>query len=527
MLLNLIMKKYIEYIKKFIKFGSKILFFISVVIVIINLFSVLPKNNATVSSKTTSKDLIELVLNKVDSNTSKEGKKQALLYRQILCASIGDGCYLNDKNHTRSNFNSSVFGLISNAMNYPLMNPPSSGVSWTILSLKKAGLISKTYAYEGIGFASIKPLSAIWEVFRNIAFGIIVIVILAIGFMIMFRVKINPQTMISIENSLPRIVVALLLITFSFAISGFLIDLMYVILGITISILTNNGVVELSNELKNVSLSHMSSGTLFNMVFWNGGIWETGPALFSIVPGAVNIILRYGISILTLFLFYLIPPVKKLVTGKVCEVGVLDGLSSFLCSVIIIGVGGALISGFSPYILSLVIFITTAMYVFFRILFLLLTAYLRLLFMIMFSPIILLFEAIPGRNIFIKWLKGISADLLLFPITVGLIYISAIIFNLPIEEGTLFQAPLLYSVYPHIFNVLLGMGLLFAIPTIGKNIRGLFGIKESPFKIGIGTYFAGTTAIGKSGMQTVSQVGQLGMYGPKFLKMLGIKTKEG
>ena len=164
-------------IKKITKFGSKILFFISIVIVIINLFSILPKKNATISNNTSSKELIQQVINKIDSNTSKEGKKQALLYKEILCASIGDGCFLNDKNLTRSNFNSSVFGLISTAINYPLMNPPSSGISWTILSLQKAGLISKTYAYEGIGFASIKPLSAIWEIFRNIAFGIIVIVI--------------------------------------------------------------------------------------------------------------------------------------------------------------------------------------------------------------------------------------------------------------------------------------------------------------------------------------------------------------
>lgn len=44
----------------------------------------------------------------------------------------------------------------------------------------------------------------------------------------MFRVKISPQTVITIQNLLPKIIFALILITFSYAIAGFLMDLMYV-----------------------------------------------------------------------------------------------------------------------------------------------------------------------------------------------------------------------------------------------------------------------------------------------------------
>jgi hypothetical protein len=50
--------------------------------------------------------------------------------------------------------------------------------------------------------------------------------------MIMFRVKISPQLVISVQSALPKVVVALLLTTFSYAISGFMIDLMYLIGGI-------------------------------------------------------------------------------------------------------------------------------------------------------------------------------------------------------------------------------------------------------------------------------------------------------
>lgn len=45
--------------------------------------------------------------------------------------------------------------------------------------------------------------------------------------MIMFRRKIDPQTVISIQSAIPKIIISLILITFSFAICGLMVDIIF------------------------------------------------------------------------------------------------------------------------------------------------------------------------------------------------------------------------------------------------------------------------------------------------------------
>ncbi|MGI6443646.1 MAG: hypothetical protein ACOX06_01410 [Candidatus Dojkabacteria bacterium] len=68
-------------------------------------------------------------------------------------------------------------------------------------------------------------LSALWSITRNIAYLFFVIAMIVIGFMIMFRNKIGGQVMVTVSNSIPRIIICLILVTFSFAISGIMLDL--------------------------------------------------------------------------------------------------------------------------------------------------------------------------------------------------------------------------------------------------------------------------------------------------------------
>jgi len=67
-------------------------------------------------------------------------------------------------------------------------------------------------------------ISSLWSVTRNIAYLGFVLIMIIVGFMIMFRNKIGGQMMVTIGNTLPRIVVSLVLVTFSFALAGVLLD---------------------------------------------------------------------------------------------------------------------------------------------------------------------------------------------------------------------------------------------------------------------------------------------------------------
>jgi len=104
-----------------------------------------------------------------------------------------------------------------------------SGIAYIRNSIKKFNIVPVANAQkEGAGFTVLGPLNKLWKISRNIAFGVFSLLIIIFSFMIMFRVKINPQTVITIQSALPKIIISMILVTFSFAIAGFMIDLMYV-----------------------------------------------------------------------------------------------------------------------------------------------------------------------------------------------------------------------------------------------------------------------------------------------------------
>ncbi len=74
-------------------------------------------------------------------------------------------------------------------------------------------------------FGSSGAIVEFWRWSRNIAYLMFVLILVAAGFMIMFRHKIGGQMAVTIFNTLPRVVFALVGVTFSFAIVGFIIDL--------------------------------------------------------------------------------------------------------------------------------------------------------------------------------------------------------------------------------------------------------------------------------------------------------------
>ncbi|MFA7488257.1 MAG: hypothetical protein WCY72_09265 [Lysobacteraceae bacterium] len=76
------------------------------------------------------------------------------------------------------------------------------------------------------GFTDLKEsgVQPLWNFMRNIAYLGFVVIMIVIGFMIMFRHKIGGQLMVTVGNTLPRVVVSLVLVTFSFAIMGLILD---------------------------------------------------------------------------------------------------------------------------------------------------------------------------------------------------------------------------------------------------------------------------------------------------------------
>ena len=120
------------------------------------------------------------------------------------------------------------------------MSNPISGVKYINSIVTKFSLVSEVQA-QGFGYNASDLAKNLWGISRNIAYSLIVLTVIILAFMIMFRVKISPQVVISAQSAIPKIISGTVLITFSYAIAGFAIDLMYVVLGLISGLLIQGG----------------------------------------------------------------------------------------------------------------------------------------------------------------------------------------------------------------------------------------------------------------------------------------------
>ena len=258
---------------------------------------------------------------------------------------------------------------------------PISGISYSKEKLQSLSLVTVAHAKTvGFGFNALKPIQDMWRSFRDVAFGFFVLVAIVFAFMIMFRVKLSPQTVISVQSALPKVIVALILVTFSYAIAGFLVDLMYVVIGIVSFI--GAPIVQLHNT------------TVFNFLTLGQ-------------PLSVNIQLgMFGLFFLYLFFFTFSFWIVSIPMFGV--LGVFSGLTTVL-SVII-------------FIILLIVMIFIGLKIFWS----LLKAFAQIILLTIFAPIqIVLGTLIPNLG-FGAWVKSFFANLSVFVVTGTLMLFSFI-----------------------------------------------------------------------------------------------------
>lgn len=418
----------------------------------------------------------------------------------------------NCKNCQNKDYNliSNIFSII---VTLPFSAPPASGVYWISYNLNRTNLIPKTYAaYEGIGMAALRPFINIWELFRNISYLILVLILISIGFMIMFRTKINPQTVITIENSLPKIVITLIFITLSFPIAGFLIDIMYLAILIVIQILSpsltsvlNKNTQEIIGEYLNPSLSfiHFLKVSL------------VGPEIYNILSEDIKMILTPILNlVIGVFLMKTLQGIS--LSGK--EIG--DSFSNI--QVFGTGIGNipkgigiildiilfSIFSTFGLPILLGIIFFLSVVFLIFRLFFVLFYDYIQLILLVIFSPIILLLEALPGKQTFSSWVKNIIGNLSGFVIAITIILVSSLIQSIAQtnsqEKFLIWQPPFLSGIEGKPFISLISAGILLITPDIIKLVKELLGAKGLPVNFGVGT-FLGSAGLIVGGSATFLQ----------------------
>ncbi len=256
-----------------------------------------------------------------------------------------------------------------------------SGIKYTKNLFNKFSLVSDVKA-QGIGYSGITWVQKYWSGFRNISYILIVLVVIVFAFMIMFRVKLNPQTVISVQSALPKVIIALILITFSYAIAGFAIDLMYVISGLFAILIKAAGFS--SDSVGAIFGSISGTGAGYNLPIV-GGLW----VLFEMVAYAIMFIIAAIWSAIVMLVQWL------------NIFGVILGIVFIL-----IGVWVAIL----------------AIWYTFKVPFILIKTLVSLYISIITAPIQILAGALVPSAGFGPWFKKLMADILVFPVVGALFW---------------------------------------------------------------------------------------------------------
>ena len=321
---------------------------------------------------------------------------------------------------------------IANLMSQMYAYPPANTGRYVADVMDNAGIASPAYA-QGLGFASLDPILGLWKMFRNVAYFFFIAIIIVIGIMIMLRQKISAQASVTAQQALPSIIISLILVTFSYAIAGLLIDVMYVSMFLIAGLFS--------------SVTDQGSQGLVSMnIFELGGMLYTNGAGF----GGVGNNIDFVSSI-----------VQNLGAGNVTSgiVGLLGGLT--LSIVIAIAV-----------LIGLV-----------KLFFELLKSYASIIMSVVFAPLYLMMGAIPGKNAFSPWIKNLVGNLAAFP-TVLLFIIMFVIFTgqIGISGNGGFMPPyLIGNGQGNLAGYVIGLAILLALPEIVKDIKKKMGAGDGGF----------------------------------------------
>lgn len=82
--------------------------------------------------------------------------------------------------------------------------------------------------FPGLGYTVLRPVNTLWQWARNLTYFFFIIILVVIAFLILFRQSLGGQTIVTLTNSLPSIVFALILVSLSYPLTGLFVDVITV-----------------------------------------------------------------------------------------------------------------------------------------------------------------------------------------------------------------------------------------------------------------------------------------------------------
>ena len=298
--------------------------------------------------------------------------------------------------------------LLPAAISFPYQHPPASGIDQVKRTVAKVVSVPSASA-QGLGYSKLATagggtINAIWTASRNTAYLFSIVLLIAAGFMVMFRTKISPQAVVTVQMMIPKLAITLVLITFSYAIVGFVIDMIYV------SIVAIFGFFSLATSVPGLG----------NIISTAPGSLNT--SILAITNAPTNYISNTFLGMYIALTWNIINMILSN-TAWAMGVGAIPFVGPLLSAFPLINVMSL---GFS---LAMVIW---ALWGGLQIVITLFITYLQLVLYTILGPLHIMLDLVPGKRLgFIPWFKCIVGCASVFVMTAIVALLAQLVFNFP------------------------------------------------------------------------------------------------
>ncbi|TSC87856.1 MAG: Uncharacterized protein G01um10147_359 [Microgenomates group bacterium Gr01-1014_7] len=414
------------------------------------------------------------------------------------------------------NLSGGALGATTSIIGALYANPPISTSQYLANLGEQIGFVKPAHAQViGSGAQVLDPISKLWQVSRNISYVAMIVVFVIIGMMVMFRNRINPQTVITAQAALPGLVIGLILITFSYFLAALISDMAFV--GTNVVGYYFAAAQDQTNDPQRTNLvQHISDKNVINIFGPLTGIVghdDVSGFLDTIIgqlPGITQLTLRTIAGFLVAQFFGPIAGgiggIGTAISAGAGPVAFIIGPLTQLLTLLAAGIVGFTAPTFT-FGFALGFIATLALiYAMIRLLLRLVSAFLTIIFLTISAPFQFMAAALPGRQgIATGWILNMLANILIFPAVLAVFYFVAFILGTDkigtdyplkisssnqIENSGFIQSvsaaggpvqftgptlPLFGGLNLGFIHILLAFGALMALPKIPDVVVGAIG----------------------------------------------------
>lgn len=459
---------------------------------------------------------------------------------------------------SQTNTSNGLLGMSFSMIGEVISTPPIHSSLFLANLGEQIGIKSANAQVSGSGSGVLAPIFKLWEVSRNISYLVMILIFVFVGLMVMFRQKLNPQTVVSVQLALPGLVIGLVMITFSYFLASLISDIAFVgtnVVGYYFSLaqgstkdppqlplMTTKGAgwqnalqPEKPAEANVINLFAKFSGVIQSEhitpileSIWDDlddpkKNWCCNPFDSKIDP-------RSALELLSTFMvFQLFSPINSAFSGG----GTLINMGATLIN----GNNSINTLSFALGFIAAIILI----YSMFKLLLRLIQSLLSIIFLTIAAPFYFLATSLPGKQSLLpNWFFNMLCNVLAFPAIFGVFYFVAFILGSGNPANNLFQIntgsgsiagtstfPLLGGISFDFLNRLIAFGALVASPSIPDIICRAVGKPNQLGALAAGAVGGAIASGQKYQGQAQSGIGGLGQGVGGLTDTLGYQNVNG